>query len=175
MGLLDQEYAGEGSDAVGGNAPTAKVLDLTVSNVEEKTSRQGSAYISVDYAYKDDSNEWRYIRFNNFNPAKSEGGKQLWLNLLKVCGTTKGTELKGKKFKAVCIPTEYAKNDGNIGTSMKVFKNSVFDMNGVSPGGDKEKMLNNLQEAIEIGVDRLQQSAPATAPSTPETASDLPF
>lgn len=173
MSLLDQEYTEKGSDNVGGGSPTAKILDLTISRVEEATSKAGTKYISVDYAYKDDSGEWRYIKFNSFNPAKSEGGKQLWVNLLTVCGVKKGSELMKKSFKAVVYPVEYEKRDGGVGVSLKVFKNYLFTKEGLSPSGDAEKMAERLAEAIEHGVEKLTITNPVKA--TTENSDSMPF
>lgn len=176
MSILDKSYDDyKGTDSSGEMYP--KVLDCTISEPEIKKTKDGSGeYISLDLAYKDDSDEWRYIRFNNFNPEKSASGAQMWKNLLVVAGAKNGNALKGKKVKAVVSPEEYTKQDGSTGKSYKVYKMGYFSESGKSAGEtesgeDKGKMWALLQEACEAYD---AQPTPSTEAS-PETEQDMPF
>jgi hypothetical protein len=179
MSILDKTYDDlKGVDTTrGGMEP--KVLDCKISKPEIKQKKGGNGeYISIDLAYKDDSGEWRYIRYNNFNPEKSTQGKQLWKNLLVVAGAKNGNALEGKDVKVVGIPTPYQKADGTMGKSYKVYDSVYFSKDGKSAGEisekrEAEKLRATLQACIEEYDDQPREQAQAE--STPETDTDMPF
>jgi len=179
MGLLDNEYSNlEGSDSSSVRLAPC-VLDVTVSRVEVQKTKDGSSeYISVDFAYKDNQGEWRYIKFNNFNPEKSDKGAQMWKNLLVVAGAKNGNDLQKKQLKVVVAPESYEKQDGSQGASYKVFELGYFSKDGKSPSGDESKMLEHLSKAVayDEAKPRGGMNAPVTtAAASPETESDMPF
>jgi hypothetical protein len=176
MSILDKSYDDyKGSDQRGAMTPT--VLDCVISKPEIKKTKDGSSeYISIDLAYKDDSGDWRYIRFNNFNPEKSPNGAQLWKNLLIVAGAKNGTDLEKKEIKVVVFPETYTKKDGSQGKSYEVFEMGYFSKNGKSAGEiedkkDGKKMLALLQKALEMPV--VNNNVPFA--STPEDDETMPF
>lgn len=175
MSILDNSYDDvKGADSSGGMYP--RVLDCVISKPEIKQKKDGSGeYISLDLAYKDEGGEWRYIRFNNFNPESSDRGKQLWKNLLVVAGAKNGHDLEKKPIKAVVSPEPYTKQDGTEGKSYKVYEMGYFSKDGksageVEEGKDAEKMMSLLQKACEA-----YDATPATSePAATESDSD-PF
>jgi len=175
MGLLDNSYDQvKGSDSSG--SMTATVLDCTVGAPEIKKSKAGDDYISLDLAYKGDDGEWRYLRFQNFNPEKSPQGAQLWKNFLIVSGAKNGNDVKGRKLKAVVNPEPYTKANGDQGKAYRVFEMGYFSEAGLSAGeiedGKKEgeKMLALLQKAVELPVAKIEAPKP-----TEDDSDSMPF
>jgi hypothetical protein len=176
LSVLDKTYDDiKGVDSRGGMNPT--ILDCTIGKPEVKKTKKGaSEYISFDLAYKDDRDEWRYIRFNNFNPEKSPQGAQLWKNLLIVAGAKNGNDLAGKLVRVVVIPEPYTKSDGTQGKSYKVFEMGYFSKDGKSAGEieekrESEKMMNQLQRAVEV----YDAQPSETQSASPEIEDDMPF
>ena len=185
MNLLEEEYTGQGNDDVQiGGAPSAQVLNCRIEDLQQLRTKDGkSAYIQLTLGYKSDDGKDRLIRFQNFNPKKSESGRQLWTNLLIVAGATSGLQLKGKHVKVVCRPEEYIKDDqGTIGTTLKPWPNGYFSKDGLSASEKSQEKteavrINEvLQEAIEAGILKIeappqQQAKKISAP----TDDDMPF
>lgn len=175
MSILDNTYDQvKGSDSSGAMTPT--ILDCTVGAPEIKKSKAGDDYISLDLAYKDNEDSWRYLRFQNFNPEKSDRGAQLWKNFLIVAGAKNGNDLKGRKLKVVVNPEPYTKQNGEQGKAYRVFEMGYFSEAGLSAGeiedkkSEGEKMMALLQKALEAPVTKAEAPAP-----TAETDDDMPF
>jgi hypothetical protein len=191
MGLLNEEYhdmKGDDEFSVGGEL-TATVLDCAVTKVEEKTTKDGkSKYIQLEMGYIDGGGKERLIRYQNFNPKKSDSGRQLWINLLIVAGATSGAKLKGKKIKVVVQPEEYQKDDGSIGVTLKPWPNGYFSSKGWSATEVSEKKYEEdgaephrinlvLAEALEAGAKKLENRPAASGGSGPvdNGDSEMPF
>lgn len=178
MSILENTYDDvKGSDSSG--SMTATVLECTVGKPEiKKNKTDGKDYISFDLAYKDNDDEWRYLRFQNFNPEKSSKGAQLWKNVLIVAGAKSGNDLTGRKIKAVVRPEPYDKSDGSEGMSYKVFEMGYFSSTGLSAGEierdvkEGEKMMEALGRAVDNPA--VRESAPQAA-SEKNDDDDMPF